>query len=153
MPTNGSPFQRRKPRQARSRATVETIVEAAAQILERQGPGGLTTNGVAERAGVSIGSVYQYFPDKQALLLAAARRELGREPSRRNALMAALIDWIERFGARPAAVGRMATRRPRRQTVRGQAAELLEQVASLIAPAPARLAPARLAPIRIRARR
>ena len=69
--------QRRRPRQARSRATWEAIVEAAAQILERRGPAGFTTNEVAERAGVSIGTLYQYFADKHALLAAAARRELG----------------------------------------------------------------------------
>jgi len=64
--------QRRSPRQSRSRATWEAIVEAAVQILERRGPEGLNTNRIAERAGVSVGSVYQYFPDKHAIL--AARR-------------------------------------------------------------------------------
>ena len=78
------PNQRRSPRQARSRATWNAIVEASAQILEREGPEGLTTNDVAERAGVSIGTLYQYFPDKQAILIAAARRELTRSPPARQ---------------------------------------------------------------------
>lgn len=48
--------------------TVEAILEAAARILERSGPAALTTNHVAELAGVSIGSLYQYFPNKEALV-------------------------------------------------------------------------------------
>ena len=88
--------------QARSRATFEAIVEAAAQILERRGADALTTNRVAERAGVSIGTLYQYFSDKRALLLAAARRDLAPDaassPNRRRALIQALIATLERFG-------------------------------------------------------
>jgi AcrR family transcriptional regulator len=51
------------------------LLEAAAQVLERDGLDGLNTNAVAERAGVSIGSLYQYFPGKDALTLALMRRE------------------------------------------------------------------------------
>jgi AcrR family transcriptional regulator len=94
--------QRRTPRQARSRATFEAIVEAAAQILERRGADALTTNHVAERAGVSIGTLYQCFSDKRALLLAAARRDLAPDaassPKRRRALIQALIATLERLG-------------------------------------------------------
>ncbi|MFI5029144.1 MAG: TetR/AcrR family transcriptional regulator [Reyranellales bacterium] len=54
------------------------IVEAAAQVLETGGLAGFTTNAVAERAGVSIGTLYQYFADKQALLRALADREIRR---------------------------------------------------------------------------
>jgi len=94
--------QRRRPRQARSRATWEAIVEAAAQILERRGPSALNTNAVAERAGVSIGTLYQYFADKRAILLAAARRELaggeGGDQRRRHALIQALIAMLETLG-------------------------------------------------------
>jgi AcrR family transcriptional regulator len=67
---------RRTPRQRRSRATVELVLEAAAQLLEKVGEGGFNTNAVAERAGVSIGTLYRYFPDKQAILRALARREM-----------------------------------------------------------------------------
>lgn len=67
---------RKEPRQERARATVEAILEAAARILGRQGWGRFTTNAVAEAAGVSIGSLYQYFPNKLALVEAILRRHL-----------------------------------------------------------------------------
>jgi AcrR family transcriptional regulator len=59
---------RKRPRQVRSQATVEAILEATAHILAGQGYEALTTNAVAARAGVSIGSLYQYFPSKEALV-------------------------------------------------------------------------------------
>lgn len=65
---------RKQPRQARSRATVEAIIEAAAHVLSGLGWAGFTTNKVAETAGVSIGTLYQYFPDKLSLLAAVRRR-------------------------------------------------------------------------------
>jgi AcrR family transcriptional regulator len=67
---------RRKPRQMRAEETVAAILEGAAQILEAGGLAAFTTNAVAERAGVSIGTLYQYFADKQAILRAIAEREL-----------------------------------------------------------------------------
>ena len=77
MPT--SPHQARKqPRQARAKATVDALLEACGQVLERHGLQGLNTNRVAERAGASIGSLYQYFPAKEALLQALADRERAR---------------------------------------------------------------------------
>jgi AcrR family transcriptional regulator len=69
-------IKRRKPRQARAEETVATILEAGAQILEAGGLAAFTTNAVAERAGVSIGTLYQYFADKNALLRSLAEREL-----------------------------------------------------------------------------
>ncbi|ARR56854.1 TetR family transcriptional regulator [Rhizorhabdus wittichii DC-6] len=65
---------RKQPRQARSRATVEAILTAGAQLLAEVGWLKVTTNRVAEIAGVSIGSLYQYFPDKAALVEAITRR-------------------------------------------------------------------------------
>jgi AcrR family transcriptional regulator len=59
---------RKQPRQARSKATVDTILEATARVLIKHGYDGLTTNAVAVAAGVSIGSLYQYFPNKEALV-------------------------------------------------------------------------------------
>lgn len=59
---------RKQPLQARSAALVEAILAAAAQVIEADGPAGLTTNRVAERAGVSIGSLYQYFPNRDVIL-------------------------------------------------------------------------------------
>jgi len=68
-------LQRRSPRQARAVDTVEAIFEATARILQSEGRAGLNTNLVAEHAGVSIGTLYSYFPNKEAILLAMARRE------------------------------------------------------------------------------
>ena len=56
---------RKAPKQARARAAVTAVVEAAAHILERDGFAGFSTNAVAERAGVSIGSLYQYSPTRR----------------------------------------------------------------------------------------
>src|SRR5262245_13367385 len=61
---------RKAPEQARSKATVNVILEASARILESGGLRGFNTNAVAAKAGVSIGSLYQYFPNKDAILLA-----------------------------------------------------------------------------------
>ncbi|WP_263356306.1 TetR/AcrR family transcriptional regulator [Acidicapsa ligni] len=66
---------RKTPAQSRSAATVTAVLEAAARILERKGFAGYTTNAVAEVAGVSIGSLYQYFPNKDALTVALIERE------------------------------------------------------------------------------
>jgi AcrR family transcriptional regulator len=69
---------RRVPRQDRSRQTVEAIVEAAARVLERQGYQRSTTNAIARLAGVSVGSVYQYFPNKAALVTALHERHVAQ---------------------------------------------------------------------------
>ena len=61
---------RKKPLQRRSRAMVEVLVEATTRVLLREGYEACTTNRVAEVAGVSIGSVYQYFPNKESLVMA-----------------------------------------------------------------------------------
>jgi AcrR family transcriptional regulator len=66
---------RKTPSQKRSANTVAVIVEAAARILEQHGFEGFNTNAIAEKAGVSIGSLYQYFPSKNALLSALMERE------------------------------------------------------------------------------
>lgn len=63
---------RKQPKQERSQVTVEAILSATAHILTENGYNQLTTNRVAERAGVSIGSLYQYFPNKEALIFALA---------------------------------------------------------------------------------
>ncbi|WP_343715936.1 TetR/AcrR family transcriptional regulator [Inquilinus sp.] len=69
-----SSAMRKRPRQARSRATVAAVVQAGAQLLGEKGWAGFTTNEVAEVAGVSIGSLYQYFPNKLALVDAIRQR-------------------------------------------------------------------------------
>lgn len=78
---------RKRPVQRRSRETVEAILDAAAQVLERHGYAAGTTNRIATRAGVSIGSLYEYFPNKDAIVVALAERELAAE---RTALLGLL---------------------------------------------------------------
>jgi AcrR family transcriptional regulator len=71
-------FEARKtPVQARSNASVDAIVEATLQVLLEVGKERLTTTRVAARAGVSVGTLYQYFPNKSALLRAVLKRHLG----------------------------------------------------------------------------
>jgi len=67
---------RKTPRQARSAATIEAIHAATIQVLLAEGVGRLTTTRVAERAGVSVGTMYQYYPHKQALMFAIVERQL-----------------------------------------------------------------------------
>jgi len=65
---------RKAPRQSRSQATVTAILDATARILVERGFAAMSTNAVAERAGVSVGSLYQYFPNKEALIAALHAR-------------------------------------------------------------------------------
>lgn len=65
---------RKAPQQARAQSTVDALLQATAELLEEQGYARLTTNHVAQRAGVSIGSLYQYFPSKEALCHVLAER-------------------------------------------------------------------------------
>tara|TARA_Y100000815_G_C13346072_1_gene502107 strand:+ start:1777 stop:2382 length:606 start_codon:yes stop_codon:yes gene_type:complete len=116
------PHQPRKhARQARARATQEAIVEAAARILEADGASALTTNRIAERAGVSIGSLYQYFPDKRSVIAQLLRRE-----------RAALLDDVRAAsdgGGDPfAAVGALVDAALRHQFARPAMAMELERV-------------------------
>ena len=67
---------RKSPVQARSNASVEAILDATLQVLLSVGKERLTTTRVAVRAGVSVGTLYQYFPNKSSLLAAALRRHL-----------------------------------------------------------------------------
>lgn len=72
---------RKQARQSRSRATVDALIEATARILVREGFDQASTNRIAEQAGVSIGSLYQYFPGKDALVAAVIdrhREQLGK---------------------------------------------------------------------------
>ena len=80
---------RKLPRQSRSASTVQVIVEAAARLLEREGASGFTTNSVAEIAGVSIGSLYQYFPNKDAIIRALIEREAKLVAANARAALAA----------------------------------------------------------------
>ncbi|WP_186453981.1 TetR/AcrR family transcriptional regulator [Denitratisoma sp. DHT3] len=73
------PKPRKTPRQQRSQATVGYIVEAARQILYSEGVEAVTTRRVAERSGVAVGSLYQYFPNRDAILARLAEEEVIRE--------------------------------------------------------------------------
>jgi len=68
---------RRNPSQSRSMVTVDAIFQACIQVLLKEGMHRLTTTRVAERAGVSVGTLYQYYPNKQALLYAVLERHLN----------------------------------------------------------------------------
>lgn len=68
---------RLRPRQERAKATFDAIVEATARILEDLGYGALTTNGIAGVAGVAIGAVYGYFPNKESIVAEVVRRTLN----------------------------------------------------------------------------
>ena len=75
MPRKPTLNPRKQATQARAAETVAVILEGAAHILEERGLEGYTTNAIAERAGVSIGSLYQYFPNKDAVTIALIGRE------------------------------------------------------------------------------
>ncbi|MEN3163106.1 TetR/AcrR family transcriptional regulator [Tistrella mobilis] len=87
---------RKRPVQARSRATVETILDGAAHILIRDGFDRATTTRIAEAAGVGIGSLYQYFPSKEAVVAALIDRHAA-------ALTRVFDDLAPRLAGRPPA--------------------------------------------------
>jgi AcrR family transcriptional regulator len=73
-----APVLRRTPVQERSTVRVERMLDAAAALLDEVGYDGTTTSLIASRAGVSVGSLYQFFPDRAAVLRALALRSFGR---------------------------------------------------------------------------
>ncbi|PRW62086.1 TetR family transcriptional regulator [Actinopolyspora mortivallis] len=77
MPTEAAPL-RRKPVQQRSAQRVERMLEACAQLIDEVGYDGLTTTLIAERAGVAVGSLYQFFPDKRAVVQELTLRNLEK---------------------------------------------------------------------------
>jgi AcrR family transcriptional regulator len=83
---------RKTPRQARSRSTVEAILEAAGRVLRSEGYGAASTNRVARVAGFSVGSLYQYFDDKRAVIGALVDHALALEAER----IAQVLDSLAR---------------------------------------------------------
>lgn len=79
---------RKRPVQERSQLTVEAILDAAIQVFERHGYAAGTTARIAERAGVAVGSLYQYFPNKDAILVAVALRHLEQGEAALGGLLA-----------------------------------------------------------------
>ena len=69
---------RKLPRQSRSRASFDAILDGCARVLERGGYEALTTNRVAEAAGVGIGTLYDFFPNREAIVVALAEQRLER---------------------------------------------------------------------------
>ncbi len=109
---------RKSARQARSADTIAVIVEAAARILEAAGLAGFTTNAIAERAGVSVGSLYQYFPNKDAITRALIRRELET--------LEAAVSAIDPVHGVPTPLTRLVTIAVKQQLDRPALAQLLE---------------------------
>jgi len=109
---------RKKPTQQRAEKTVEIISEAAIQLLDTPVSPDFTTNHIAERAGVSVGTLYRYFPDKGAILRHIVRQELemlreGLEEiidssdakDAQNLLREVLEHTVRKFGGRTAVAG------------------------------------------------
>ena len=78
MPRRTALKPRKTPSQDRSKATVDAILEAAAYILVKHGWEKFTTNRVAERAGVNVASLYQYFPNKESIAIELQRRHIAK---------------------------------------------------------------------------
>jgi AcrR family transcriptional regulator len=77
MTTAERTLSRREPKQQRSRRTVDDVLEAVQLVVKRHGTRAITTNRIAEAAGVSIGSLYQYFPDKRTIFTALHDRHVA----------------------------------------------------------------------------
>lgn len=90
MPKPPPTEPRKQPRQVRSRALVEAILDATERVLAQEGSEHATTTHVAEVAGVSVGSLYQYFPSREALLAAVIERRVERDEREFAARMAAV---------------------------------------------------------------
>ncbi len=86
---------RRQPSQARAQQTMQTLFKAAAQILDKEGEAGLTTNKVAAAAGFSIGTLYQYFPSKEVLVRAMAARGQDLVLQELEAYLSALENYAD----------------------------------------------------------
>jgi AcrR family transcriptional regulator len=140
---------RKTPRQARARATRDAILEAAAHIVGRRGLAAFNTNAVAERAGVSIGSLYQYFPNKDALMVALIERQQAQQRDRLaaavNAVQGGTLEAVVRLLVRAAmghhrddsllasAIDHEEARLPVGAVIDGYLASSGELVASLLA--------------------
>jgi AcrR family transcriptional regulator len=122
IPRTSPSHPRKRPRQGRSINTVDAILEAAARLLERDGFAGFNTNVIAALAGVSTGSLYQYYPDKEAILRALvvtsvqARAALAvgaiREHAGPGALAAALEAALAHAQERPVLTRQLAFAEP-----------------------------------------
>jgi AcrR family transcriptional regulator len=150
---------RRKPRQVRALDTVEVIFEATARILQREGPAALNTNYIAERAGISVGTLYQYFRNKEAILVAMARREIATDEA---AVIKAMSEAAEGSDIDPVrlAIRALITAYGKRRVARRAAFEALvseglgnelaksvQKIAQMLGERSDRLLPARTRPV------
>lgn len=91
-----SPLTPRKhPVQRRAQATVEAVLQAAGSVFSAEGYAAGTTNRIAERAGVSIGTLYQYFPNKDAIVVALVERHVREANALVERLLSAPLDPID----------------------------------------------------------
>ncbi|WP_233507858.1 TetR/AcrR family transcriptional regulator [Spongiactinospora gelatinilytica] len=92
---------RRRPAQRRSARRVERMLDACAELLDELGYEALSTTRIAERAGVAIGSIYQFFPDKRAIAQAVTRRNVELFAARvgRRFLSAEFEGWWDAVDA------------------------------------------------------
>jgi AcrR family transcriptional regulator len=93
--TSDALLPRKRPSQQRSRETVNRILDTAARIFEAEGYANTTTNDIAIEAVISIGSLYQYYPNKDAIIVGLAERHI-------ETITAQFVFAIERFRAQPA---------------------------------------------------
>lgn len=144
MPRQAAEIMRKTPRQKRAEATLDAILAAAAQILGKSGEEALTVDAIAERAGVSVGSIYQYFATKDAILLELLRRERETIGAKVAADLAAArpatIDDVARRVIRTL-IETFRARRGRRKLIalvmlrareEGAGAEIMDRVAAAI---------------------
>ena len=123
---------RKKPVQHRSKATVEVILIAATQVFEAHGYAAGTTNRIAERAGVSIGTLYQYFPSKEAIAVALLERHIADTDHRLHEWVGHMV--VEQHGLREALrdyvteMLEMHSRQPRLQHILLEETPLPERV-------------------------
>ena len=92
MPPRTRTVPRKMPKQQRSKETVDVILAATARVLVRDGFDRASTNRVADAAGVSIGSLYQYFPSKEALVAALVERHIEHMSEALEAKMVSLVE-------------------------------------------------------------
>lgn len=88
---------RKKPSQARSKATVEAILKGSARVFMREGFDGASTNRIAQEAGVGVGSLYQYFPNKESIAAELIERHLGKH-------LGIMVDTLHEVADRPVSV-------------------------------------------------
>jgi AcrR family transcriptional regulator len=140
---------RRQPKQRRSLETIQVVLEGAVKVLGREGVDAVTTNRIAEAAGVSIGSLYQYFPDKHAIFSALhvahaqrVRQLLERIVSSHatcslESLILAILDsLIDEHSADPRELHELLSLQPQEGGLRHALASILESRDPALGPCP-----------------